>query len=132
MALHIERTLPFQIHLHQMEALRKILSSDHFEKITDFQAEKTKEFYEFLTGMQGVDPNMPLLYQKLVQYMDFYFVRKGRNMSPFVFGRDYRPNLRGEAKHKIVNQIECMKEGEQYLKANVNMVKKFDNAKYIY
>ena len=51
--------------------------------------------------------------------MDFYFVRKGRNLSPFLFGRDYKPNLRGEAKHKIVNQVEYMRDGELYLKANV-------------
>jgi len=63
--------------------------------LLDFEIRKVKEIHELIISSQLKPANIRAFKQRLL-YLTRAFFKEGRGVWPFIYGRDYRPDMPDE------------------------------------
>jgi hypothetical protein len=107
MGQYIERSLPMQIHWQVCEGLRKTLTPDNYKRLELFEAAKTREFTKFLSTCKGHEPNVSLLSKRIQLWLEHYKVKGTKELTPFVFGRDFMHGM-PESKQGVIADLRTL------------------------
>ena len=87
MLIHLQISEAFQSIFHTEDSLQKF--------IIDYENKKVKEIHEFIIASQQQPANLHTFKQR-VQFLTRTYNKEGKGVWPFVYGRDYRPNMPDE------------------------------------
>lgn len=88
----IENAVPLLVHFQISEALHSVLNDILPNKVLEYDMKKLKEITEFNQTYAQTDANLKALSSRL-RLASKYFMRQEKGIVPFVYGKDYRPDM---------------------------------------
>ena len=80
------------IHLHVSEALQQVLGESHQKQMLSFENKKVEEIHQFHVDCLGKPTNITFFKQRL-QAMFRHYNKERKGVYPFIYGKDYKPDM---------------------------------------
>ena len=74
------------------EHFQAVLGTNHYDSMIKYEVSKMDEIYRYNKTNRGYLPNIGLLNNRLYLFAEHYYKEK-KGLIPFIWGRDYKPNL---------------------------------------